>query len=120
MLPVINAGITGNIFFDFSSTFHNLVALVHLVGVTVVGGDESHAAQLVNDSEDASQLEIQCLHGATGSQQRAGMTHHVAVGEVDTVVGVLACLQRLDELIGDLGALHPGSLLEGDYVGGGG
>ena len=46
------------------------------------------------------------------------MTHHVAVGEVDAVVGVLACLQSLNQLVGDLGALHPGSLLEGNHVGG--
>ena len=46
------------------------------------------------------------------------MTHHIAVGEVDSQARILAALQRVDQRIGDQRALHPGALLEGNDVGG--
>ena len=95
-----------------------LIHLQHFVGVTVVGGDQRNAAQLIDDGQDAGKLQVQCLHGATGCQKRAGMTDHIAVGKVDAQVLICAALQSLDQLVGDLGALHPGTLLEGNDVGG--
>ena len=44
------------------------------------------------------------------------MTYHVTVGEVNTKILILTGLETLDELIGDLSTLHPGSLLEGYYI----
>ena len=45
------------------------------------------------------------------------MSYHVAVGEVDSETIVLAALKSLDKEIGDLSALHPGSLLKGNDIG---
>ena len=45
------------------------------------------------------------------------MADHVAVGEVDSQIAVFARFKTLDELIRDLGALHPWPLLERHAVG---
>ena len=72
-----------------------LIHFVHLVSVAVVSGDQSHAAKLVNDLKDTSKLQVKCFHGATSRCQRTGMTNHVAVGEVDTILGVLDFAEKL-------------------------
>ena len=46
------------------------------------------------------------------------MTYHITVREVYAKVCVFSAFKTIDELICDFCTLHPGSLLEGNYVGG--
>ena len=94
-----------------------LIDLVHLVGVAVVGSDQRHAAQFVNDFEDARELDIQRFHGAPGRQQGAGVSHHVTVGEIDAIILVRAALQLGNQAVSYFGTLHPRALLKGHHVG---
>ena len=74
-----------------------LVHLKHLISVSVVCGDDSNAAKLVDNGQDSAKLEVKCLHGATGCSERTGVTDHVAVGEVHAQALELAGTQAVDE-----------------------
>ena len=95
-----------------------LVKLVHLVGISVVSGDESDAVKLVNDLEYPCKLKVKRLHAALGSRIVSGMTDHVTVREVAAEVGVFSGAQGFDERVGYLCALHPRALFKGNNVGG--
>ena len=93
-----------------------LVHLVHLVCVAVVSGDKRRTVKLVDNVENSLKLNINSLNTDTGRCHIAGVTYHIAVGEVYSEITVLAASESLDKLIGDLRGLHPGSLLKGYYV----
>ena len=84
----------------------------------MVGGQAEDAARLVDRRLEPAQLQVHSFHGTDDRVEHAGVAHHVAVREVQADVVVLAALDRLDNLVGDLRALHPGPLLEGHHVGG--
>ena len=93
-----------------------LAMLIHVVGVSVVRGDDHDATGGLHGFPDASNLDVHALHGTYDSFEDAGMADHVSVGEVEFDEVPLAALDLGDDAVGDLGALHPGSLLEGDDV----
>ena len=93
-----------------------LIHFKHLVGVSVVGGNNGNAVQRVHHRQDSAKLQIQRFHRATGRRKRTGMSNHIAVGEIDAQNFVFARLQTFNQLVGNLGALHPGALFKRNDV----
>ena len=93
-----------------------LVDLIHFISVSVIRGNDSGAMKLVDYLEDSRKLKIKSLHGALGSEERARVTYHITVGEINAEVLIFTGLKALNELVGDLCALHPRSLLKGNDV----
>ena len=88
---VAGLGLVGAVLAGLGLTL--LVGLVHLVGIAVVGSEERHATEAVNDGQEACQLKVKRLHRATGRRKRAGMTYHIAGREVDAQIFVFAAFQ---------------------------
>jgi hypothetical protein len=82
----------------------------------VVGGDQRHAAERIDDRQDARQLQVDRLDGHRRGAKAAGVSNHVAIGEVAAQGPVLAALQSFDHGVGNLGGLHPGALFKGHDV----
>ena len=59
------------------------VRLEHVVGVSVVGGDQAGAAGGVDGLDHFAQTPIDRLHRLDRGRDHARVTHHVGVGEVD-------------------------------------
>ena len=59
------------------------VVLEELLGVAVVGGDEAHAAALVDRVDDAAEARVGRLDRLDGRRDDAGVADHVRVREVD-------------------------------------
>src|SRR5699024_10871687 len=93
------------------------VVVQHPVGVAVVGGDEGHAAHLGGGLHHLAHALVHGLHGLHSGVKHAGVTHHVAVGEVEDDDVVLAALDALNGLLGDLGGAHRGLQVIGRHLG---
>ena len=94
-----------------------LVLLKHLVCVAVVCGDEHCNSALVANCLQSCKTQVNGLNADDSSVHAAGVTYHVAVRVVAANEVVLAGPDSLDELVGDLSGLHPGSLVEAYVVG---
>ena len=66
--------------------------------------------QALNDCEQSAELKVV---KRSRRNKRSGDRDHVSVREVDAQIFVLSGFKAFDELVGDLGALHPRALLEG-------
>ena len=78
----------------------------HLLGVAVVGGDQSDAAGLRHRRDDAADAGVDGLDGLDRGVEDARVPDHVAVGEVEDDHVVLARRDALLELVGDLEGAH--------------
>lgn len=91
----------------------------HLVGVSVVGGDDGGPSELFDGLKEAAKGEVGGLDSDDGGFEVSGVTDHVAVGVIDagkSDSGVV--LEGLNGGVGDFGSFHPGALVERDAVGG--
>ena len=95
------------------------VGVQHPLGIAVVGGDQGHAAHAGGGLHHLAHAVVHGLHGLDGGLKHAGVAHHVAVGEVEDDHVVIAALDALDGLLGDLGGAHLGLEVIGGHLGGG-
>ena len=95
------------------------VSVQHPLGVAVVGGNEGHAAHPGGSLHHLAHPRVHGLHGLDGGLEHAGVAHHVAVGEVEDDHIVIATLNALDGLLGDLGGAHLRLEIVGGHLGGG-
>ena len=82
--------------------------VVHHFGVAVVGGDQHFAAGGARGVDDAADADVERFHRLARGVEVAGVADHVAVRVVADDRVVLAALDRLDQLVGDLGRAHLG------------
>ena len=95
-----------------------LGVLEHIIGVAVVGAENHDAAGRLDRLCDPADLQVHPLHRADHRLEDTGVPDHVAVGEVELDEIPVAALHLGDDPVGDLGALHPRPLFEGDDVAG--
>ena len=95
-----------------------LIELVHLIGISVVGGNYRNALCFVNSGDYSCELEIECLHGADSRLVIACVTHHIAVREVGADILIFSGFNGFDKLVSDDSALHPRALFERNDIGG--
>ncbi len=95
-----------------------LVDFIHFIGVAVVGGDDSNTLDFIHHGKNSGKAQIERFHGNDGSFKITRMPYHVAVGEINPDILILAGTDGFNEFVGDFGALHPGTLFKGNHIGG--
>ena len=94
------------------------VGFVHIVAVAVVGGDKRLAAHGQNGVHNLLYAFVNHFDRLARGFEHAGMSHHVAVCEVEYHHVVLARLDLLAGAFGNLVSAHFGLHVEGGYLGG--
>ena len=82
----------------------------------MIGRDHGYPTERVDDRQQPSQSQVHRFHGNDGGGVVTGVTDHIAIGVIDPRGSECSGLELLDHLIGDLGRLHPGPLLEGHNI----
>ena len=95
------------------------IGLAHLVGVAVVGSQQNLTTGGQNRVDDLAGAGVHSLNGLHSGLEDAGVTDHVAVGEVQDDHVVLAALDALDALVGNLEGAHLGLQVVGGNLGAG-
>ena len=72
---------------------------------------------IIYDKDQKFEIKVNGFNADDRSVHAAGVAYHVAVRVVAANEVVLAGPDSLDELVGDLSGLHPGSLVEAYVVG---
>ena len=84
------------------------VAVDHAISVAVVSGDAGHAAHLSDGVGNLLYTPVNSLDRLDCRIEHTGVTDHIAVGEVEDDHVILAALDRVDALFGDLVGAHMG------------
>ena len=114
-------GVTGlaarlPVLIEFDGT--GFIVFVHIIGVAVVGGNDHDTASFRHGVVEALQTDVERAHGDLNRLIDSGMSDHIPVREVQTDKLIFSGFDRGNNGIGDLGALHPGTLFKRNDIGG--
>ena len=58
------------------------VGVLHHLDIAVIGGQQHHAARLLQRRDQATDADVDRIHRLDGGAHDAGMAHHVGIGIV--------------------------------------
>ena len=91
--------------------------VAHLLAVTVIRGNQALSVSGEKRSLDPTDARIQRLDRGHRRIKLTGVSHHVAVGKINDDKVVAACLNRIDQRVGDLVRAHLRLQVIGCHVG---